>query len=336
MKIISSTVLVALFAASNARFLDSTNPALTVSSTYGSTAYASSLNCGQCVGLGYNYCVQKAEDTILNADAASSVQTCINPATTTTASQYTDNTYSCTNAFTDRVYSKYVCQFNTASCGLTNNTVVLSAVNATSTVVIANLTSGNTCFYKVLTSCGAPGFKPVGNNSASFEYEYTYFKDTDLTATDAVVTGAGAQSNTTRSKAAPAAGMPRRDHFFQSQVGANMIANGNLTTYNSTINGNVFGVSGRYDKVAGGRKVWGTQTQGDAQLGQFTQNSTSDCANRWQYVAVTNTAATAQSVNVTFSSVAFYHTPSAVTTSGASFLSMTFAVVLGLISLAFF
>jgi hypothetical protein len=64
MKIISSTVLVALFAVSQGRFLDATNAALPVASTYGTTAFSSGLNCGQCVGLGHTYCIQKQENTI--------------------------------------------------------------------------------------------------------------------------------------------------------------------------------------------------------------------------------------------------------------------------------
>lgn len=63
---------------------------------------------------------------------------------------------------------------------------------------------------------------------------------------------------------APVTGMPRRDHYFYSDVGANKIANGNITAYtNKDNNGTVWGISGRYDKVAGGRKSWGNPNQGD-------------------------------------------------------------------------
>ena len=66
MKIVSSAVLVALFAVSQGRFLDANDPALTVAQTYGTAPYSNSMNCGQCIGLGNTYCVQQAEYTITN------------------------------------------------------------------------------------------------------------------------------------------------------------------------------------------------------------------------------------------------------------------------------
>ena len=131
--------------------------------------------------------------------------------------------------------------------------------------------------------------------------------------------------------------MPRRDHYFNASLGGNNIANGNQTTYNASTNGTVFGRSGRYDKVAGGRHVYGNPTQGDTLLANLSSQALADCQNRELYVAVTATTDQAY-LNVAFSSVAFYRPPSTTTTttSGANFLSMTIAAVLGLVSLAFF
>jgi hypothetical protein len=55
--------------------------------------------------------------------------------------------------------------------------------------------------------------------------------------------------NMTKRASAPATGMPRRDHFFNAEVGGNQISNANSTTYNATVNGTIWGKSGRYDKV---------------------------------------------------------------------------------------
>jgi hypothetical protein len=64
MKAIASTVLAALLAVTNARFLDAT-----VSMPYSvTTAFASTLNCGQCILGGYNYCVKQAEGTTVTVD----------------------------------------------------------------------------------------------------------------------------------------------------------------------------------------------------------------------------------------------------------------------------
>src|SRR6202035_126325 len=105
MKIISSAVLVALFAVSNARFLDSTTTPLATSVTYAGVAYASTLNCGGCIAVGGTYCIQKAEGTQFNAYPATTAQTCI--AAATSDPKMADLSWSCSNAFADRVYSKY-------------------------------------------------------------------------------------------------------------------------------------------------------------------------------------------------------------------------------------
>jgi hypothetical protein len=129
--------------------------------------------------------------------------------------------------------------------------------------------------------------------------------------------------------------MPRRDHYFGALVGGNNIANDNTTSYNSSTNGTIWGKSGRYDEIAGGRKAYGNPTQGDMQLANLTTTSAADCQNRQVYIAVTATT-DAASLRIDLSSVSFYRAPATNTTSGASFLSMTVAAVIGLISLAFF
>lgn len=71
--------------------------------------------------------------------------------------------------------------------------------------------------------------------------------------------------------AAPVAGMPRRDHYFFGELGGNKIDNGNITAYTTVANnGTIWGRSGRYDEIAGGRKVYGNPTQGAAQIGNVT------------------------------------------------------------------
>jgi len=308
-----------------------TNTALPVTSTYGTTAYSNSLNCGQCVGLGNTYCIQKQENTITNTySTGSSTQTCI--AAGTSASQMTDATWSCTNAFADRVYSKFVCQYNTAACGSTSN-FTLPTINSTATINITTLALGQTCFYKVMSTCGGPSFIP--NDTSKVEVEFVQFIDASLNTSDVVRQYVLGSNDTNKRGSLPATDMPRRDHYFGALLGGNNIANDNQTTYNASTNGTVFGASGRYDKVAGGRKAYGNPTQGNAQLANLTSGSTLDCQNRQLYLAVTATTDQA-TLNVTLTSLSFYRAPSSSGSSGASFLSMTIAAVIGLISLAFF
>lgn len=69
------------------------------------------------------------------------------------------------------------------------------------------------------------------------------------------------------------------------------------------------------------------------QLANLTTSTALDCQARELYIAVTAVVDLA-TVRLDLSSVAFYRAPAA--TSGANFLSMTIAAVVGLISLAFF
>lgn len=125
MKIISATVFAALFAASQARFLDASNPVTVPLSNFGNPAFASTLKCGQCIGAGHNYCIQKAEYTSA-ANYNGITETCV--AAGTSDAKMVDTTYSCSNAFADRVYSKYTCVYNTAACGASGS-VSLTTVN---------------------------------------------------------------------------------------------------------------------------------------------------------------------------------------------------------------
>ena len=77
MKATTSAVLLSLLAAANGRFLDANSSPLPVAQTYGTTSISSSMNCGQCIGLGYHYCINKAENTVTNSYVASGSQTCI-------------------------------------------------------------------------------------------------------------------------------------------------------------------------------------------------------------------------------------------------------------------
>lgn len=127
--------------------------------------------------------------------------------------------------------------------------------------------------------------------------------------------------------------MPRRNQYFYADAGANMIANGNHTAYNASTNGTIVGRSGRYDKTQGGRKAYGNTNQAAGQKANLTSQANADCTARNLYLAITATV-DSQYVKVDLSSVAFYRPP--VAESGASFLSITIAAVVGLISLAFF
>jgi len=128
----------------------------------------------------------------------------------------------------------------------------------------------------VAATCGGPSFKPT--DTSRVEIEYTEFSDADLNTT-ATVRGysLGNSNEVLKKQSLPAVGMPRRDHFYNAGLGGNNIANGNITTFDSTQNGIVNGRSGRFDKLNTGRKAYGNPTQGDLQQANLTNTSNADC-----------------------------------------------------------
>jgi hypothetical protein len=259
----------------------------------------------------------------------SSTQYCVQAGTSD--GKQTANDWSCTNAFADRAYSKYVCQYNTVPCG-TINAFALPTNTSTASFNVTGLALGQTCFYTVKSACGAPSFKP--NDTSRVEIEYVEYRDTNVNLTEVGVLSGVSSNSTAKRTSPPVTGMPRRDHYFIGELGGNQIINQNTTAYvNSSVNGTIYGRSGRYDETAAGRKVYGNPTQGDMQLGNLTDLSLPDCAPRTLLLAITATTDLAY-VKVDLANVAFYRPPAA--QSSAAFLSMTFAAVLGLLSLAFF
>ena len=332
MKIISSAVLVALFAATNARFLDANTTSVAPTTAYNVASFSNSLNCGQCIGAGYTYCINKAENTTTNSYVTGTNGQMCYQSGTTNANEL-QASWSCSSAFADRVYSKYTCQFNTAACG-TQQYFYLANVNSTAAFNVTNLAAGQTCFYKVEAGCGAPAFRP--NTTDRVEIEYVEFRNADVNQSE-VVRGYnnGTAYELTKKQSTPAVGMPRRGQFFFAELGGNLVQNANMTTYNASVNGTVYGRSGRFDESASTpqRKVFGNPTQGNTQLGMKFNQTHADCSLRTQYIAVTATTDGAY-VNMALSSVDFYKP--VVVTTGAAFLSMTFAAVFGLISLSLF
>lgn len=72
----------------------------------------------------------------------------------------------------DRTYAKYVCPYRDAHCGV-SNTATLASVGSTASLSISSLPLGQSCFYKVMSSCGAPAFMP--NDTSRVEIEYIEF-----------------------------------------------------------------------------------------------------------------------------------------------------------------
>jgi hypothetical protein len=241
-----------------------------------------------------------------------------------------DTAYSCSNAFADRVYAKYVCPVNTNQCGVVN-TMAFPAVTASTTATrftITNLNAGQTCWYSIKTACGAPAFKP--SDVTKVEVEYLDISDAQTVSTVAPISGTGTHNSvsTTKRAAPPATGLPVRFSNFRGELGGNQVYLQNITTEGTT---KLQGKSGRFDRLVAGRKAYGNPTQGDTQEAARIVSGTVECTPRTTYLAVTNVASTTASLFIDTASVTLM--PEA---SGASFITMTFAAVFALFAFTLF
>jgi hypothetical protein len=114
----------------------------------------------------------------------------------------------------------------------------------------------------VSTSCGAPTFKP--SVVTNVEIEYVEFNSTQLNSSDPVLqygdSGNLGSNDANKRASSPATGMPRRNQYFEKEVGGNSISSNYITDYDSATNGTIIGKSGRYDEIAGGKKAFGNPT----------------------------------------------------------------------------
>jgi hypothetical protein len=100
--------------------------------------------------------------------------------------------------------------------------------------------------------------------------------------------------------------MPRRYQTFKAYNGGNFVYYNDLTNTSSLGQRSMIGRSGRYDKWAGGRKVYGNPDQGDSMLAfPLTTDESYNCVDRELYVAVTAVNNASVSLKLELSSVPF-------------------------------
>jgi hypothetical protein len=207
-----------LFAVSSGRFLDASTAVQTPATSFAVSSFKSDWNCGQCIGGGYTYCINKAENTTTNSYVTGTNGQVCYQSGTNNANELQAG-WSCSSAFEDRVYSKYVCQYNTAACG-NQQYYYLSTVNSTASFNVTSLQLGQTCFYKVETGCGAPAFKP--SDISKVEIEYVEFRNGEVNTSEPVrAYNNGTAADLTKKQSVNAVGMPRRDHTFVGELGGN-------------------------------------------------------------------------------------------------------------------
>lgn len=79
--------------------------------------------------------------------------------------------FHCSTAYHNRAYAKYLCPYQTTSCGSSWNFTI--ADDGNQTVTVSNLDAGRNCFYAVRTACSLPAFT-VSTSAAAADYEVEY------------------------------------------------------------------------------------------------------------------------------------------------------------------
>lgn len=169
-------------------------------------------------------------------------------------------------------------------CG-SNQTFSIQDKNQSTSVSISGLASGDTCFYKLKTKCGAPAFNV--SNSTNIQVQYIQLDTTDvqtkLTKLEETIKtkikGDLSVSMKASLETIDSDGLPPKDGNFSGTVVSDETTAGKVS----------LGISGNYSVSTGGILAWGNTNQvvnGNAKGKKFNI-SDSDCGNKMILLSVT-------------------------------------------------
>ena len=127
--------------------------------------YNENLKCGGCIAGGYTFCVEGAESIVVQAGGSPPNAKCCQGSGCDT---YTSNaSWSCSSAFTDKDNAiTNLCPQRQDKCG-DKQSVEFSKEGDTTIVEPKDMSSGESCTYKVKSSCGAPGVEMKPESTAT-------------------------------------------------------------------------------------------------------------------------------------------------------------------------
>jgi hypothetical protein len=99
--------------------------------------WALTLDCGVCIKAGYVYCTNATEGTQYTTKPDSY---CCKDNTTTNCKYQSWSNMTCSNSYSNKAYSKFLCPYMSSNCG-SNNTISLSTTGE-SQKISANMTAG--------------------------------------------------------------------------------------------------------------------------------------------------------------------------------------------------
>ena len=164
--------------------------------------YSADLKCGKCIKGGFIYCVENEGEVVADGETEGGASCNEDD----TAADVVDGVYTCSNTFSDTEYALTICPQKQNKCG-SNQDIELADVDATEDVEVAGLAEGESCTFKVKTTCGTPAFSTTDSsttNTEKFEISYMEFDGAEV---DEAAVEAGEEG-------APAEGMPPRNQDF--------------------------------------------------------------------------------------------------------------------------
>ncbi|CDW78894.1 UNKNOWN [Stylonychia lemnae] len=181
--------------------------------------------------------------------------------------------WSCTEFYNNTLYAKYVCPFNSVTCGSTD-TYNLTEVGKTVNLSMG-LTRGDVCFYKIKTKCGLPKVDLTRvDNSDNILIEYIEYESGTLFQGTSYVHG--------KHGSAPGSEMPYRTETF--------VYDSDRKVYQGRlINGQGF-------------HIWGSRDQG-TQSG--LPSGSENCKDRYTYLIFTSLTDTASTVKVGIETITY-------------------------------
>lgn len=121
------------------------------------TEFDPSLKCGECIGGGFVYCTHGSRfGQILNDNQEPEFGYCCQDAKNCSEA-YESNDMVCSSNYTDPYMSYQICPVHLANCS--DPYILASAVSLYSYRNVRSLQAGETCNYRMKSTCGAPTFE---------------------------------------------------------------------------------------------------------------------------------------------------------------------------------
>jgi hypothetical protein len=158
-------------------------------------AFAETLKCGACIVNNYNFCLKGTDGQMFNSTVKPTTKCCKDA----TCLEAKDPTYICSKTYSDMDYALTMCPQMDTQCG--KNVTFEFQTESMANVTAKNLTFGDSCTYKVKSTCGSPAFQLQKGRNLGVNITFIEFDGSGVNRTTP-----GKTNNTS-----PNTGMPSRN-----------------------------------------------------------------------------------------------------------------------------